>query len=696
MNERRTLHRWLGLTLLLALGPAAAVLPARFALLLALPLLAAVHGLRRQAAPLGRRAHLLLSLVCLAGWAWIFQGRWRSAAAVIGFLALVLALKWLERAPQRLQRDTLILLLGACVLGALGAVHHVAAVGLAALGLMVCALVATLAALHGAARPGRVALRLVAGALPLAALLFLLMPRVPGPLWDIGLGVGLPLGLNVPRGSAGLGGEARLQPGGPRSQRLEDGTVLVARFDGYRPPASQLYWRGPVLARFDGRQWLPAAWWGERGRQMAAGHRRAAAWRASVDGRGSPLRYHLRVAAHGQHWLYGLDLPASLPAESYLSRDWQLLSMTPLREESSYTGQAWLDWREREPRLSDADREEALDWPADPQNNPRLRALGRQLAAGAADERVRLARVLAHFDRAHYRLDGKAVAHPGPALYDHFVFDDRAGSADQYAGAFVLLARAAGLPARLVTGYRGGRLMGATDYVLVKQSHAHAWAEVWLSGHGWTRADPADAVSAPRERTPAGSAEPTAGRAPAAPPPAARTPAGPDTPTAHDPWRDALDRWVLHYDAERRDHMLQAIGPLRSAAPLHQGLLLLIGLPALALAAHAAWRRRQQARQAPWRRGWQLLVRRLAAVGLHTEPGDCPSRLLERLQGRPEPWAGVAAPLVRTWIDWHYGEPAPMRLAPGATPATARAIAAGRDWLRQVQRFRPQAFRSVR
>jgi hypothetical protein len=76
---------------------------------------------------------------------------------------------------------------------------------------------------------------------------------------------------------------------------------------------------------------------------------------------------------------------------------------------------------------------------------------------------------------------------------DQFLFETKSGFCEHYDSAFTIMMRAAGLPARVVTGYQGGVLN--KDYVLVKQSDAHAWSEVWVKNKGWLRVDPTAAVS---------------------------------------------------------------------------------------------------------------------------------------------------------------------------------------------------------
>src|SRR5690606_40152580 len=66
---------------------------------------------------------------------------------------------------------------------------------------------------------------------------------------------------------------------------------------------------------------------------------------------------------------------------------------------------------------------------------------------------------------------------------------------EHFSSAYVVLMRAAGIPARVVTGYAGGYHNRYGDYWLVRRSDAHAWAEVWLEGRGWVRVDPTAAVA---------------------------------------------------------------------------------------------------------------------------------------------------------------------------------------------------------
>ncbi|MDO8300509.1 transglutaminase family protein [Lacisediminimonas sp.] len=113
------------------------------------------------------------------------------------------------------------------------------------------------------------------------------------------------------------------------------------------------------------------------------------------------------------------------------------------------------------------------------------------------DPEVLLKQVLAMFRQQNFRY---TLAPPllGQHTVDDFLFNTRAGFCEHYANAFVVLMRAMDIPARVVTGYQGGEMNQPGEYMTIRQSDAHAWAEVWLEGRGWVRIDPTAAVAPSR------------------------------------------------------------------------------------------------------------------------------------------------------------------------------------------------------
>ena len=130
-------------------------------------------------------------------------------------------------------------------------------------------------------------------------------------------------------------------------------------------------------------------------------------------------------------------------------------------------------------------------------NNPQTLALAGQLRRRAGSDVAFVQTALAFFRTGGFTY---SLTPPplGPDPIDDFLFHTRTGFCGHYASAFVDLMRAGGVPARVVTGYLGGQLNPYDGTLTVRQSDAHAWAEVWLADHGWTRVDPTAVVEPER------------------------------------------------------------------------------------------------------------------------------------------------------------------------------------------------------
>jgi transglutaminase-like putative cysteine protease len=139
----------------------------------------------------------------------------------------------------------------------------------------------------------------------------------------------------------------------------------------------------------------------------------------------------------------------------------------------------------------------------------RVRALAARITAGAQtpyDKAVAIEWYL----RSNYTYD-QAVGDP-PAnrdAVDYFLFDNRRGYCTYFSSAMVVLCRAAGVPARVVTGYTSGEYDQATDTYVVRESNAHAWVEVFFPQYGWVEFEPSAGLPAlARARRPQPSEQP--------------------------------------------------------------------------------------------------------------------------------------------------------------------------------------------
>jgi len=307
-------------------------------------------------------------------------------------------------------------------------------------------------------------------ALPLALLLFVLFPRLPGPFWGIASGQSSRTGLND---EIMLGDVSDLSVSGEVAFRV--------RFDGPIPPPAQRYWRGPVLHEFDGRRWRrpPAQSFPQQ----------------TVTWLGAPVDYQITLEPHDRPWILALDLPAAWPErEARSTYDFQVVARQLVTRVTSYrlrSYPAYIAGAELPTSLRNRD----LRLPS--QGNPRTLAFGRELALESADPMAIAGAMLRKFrtEPYHYTLDPPRLAENA---VDEFLFETRSGFCEHYAAAFTMVMRAAGVPARIVTGYQGGEFNPLGGYLLVRQSDAHAWSEIWVAGRGWLRVDPTAAVAPDR------------------------------------------------------------------------------------------------------------------------------------------------------------------------------------------------------
>jgi protein-glutamine gamma-glutamyltransferase len=195
--------------------------------------------------------------------------------------------------------------------------------------------------------------------------------------------------------------------------------------------------------------------------------------------------------------LIGLEMPRPDAQTLQLARmsfDYQLMVPQSLDRPLHYQLESFSNHRSTEP-LGAAERGLDLALPAN--RNPRSVALAQTLRTQSASDRAYVAAVLDYFRRGEFEytltpplLDFNSI--------DDLLFHTHEGFCGHYASAFAMLMRAGGVPARVVTGYLGGQWNPFGRYLLVRQADAHAWAEVWLEGRGWTRVDPTSVIAPSR------------------------------------------------------------------------------------------------------------------------------------------------------------------------------------------------------
>jgi hypothetical protein len=133
-------------------------------------------------------------------------------------------------------------------------------------------------------------------------------------------------------------------------------------------------------------------------------------------------------------------------------------------------------------------RQAALQLPARLPDSLRSLVEGWRREAAGPEEIVQAA--LRYFATEGFQYTLEPGTYLGPTALEDFLLRRRTGFCEHFSAAFATLMRLAGVPSRIVMGYLGGEYSERGGYMIVRQSDAHAWTEVWLEGSGWTRVDP--------------------------------------------------------------------------------------------------------------------------------------------------------------------------------------------------------------
>jgi len=481
----------------------------------------------------GTTLRVLLTLAAAGAVAWSVAGQLDGRALGVGLLTVMAGLKALEFATRR---DLYVTVFLGCFMLATQFLFDRSLWLSLYLTPLLLGLLALLAYSNRVQPPGwRRALldtgKLLVAGLPMALLLFVLFPRLAEPLWA----------LSTP--AAGVTGMTdRLDPGSVsqlgQSQRL----AFRVTFEGEPPPQAELYWRGPVFWDTDGRSWSAAA---PRG------------GRAELDASGDLWRQEVTLEPSNQHWLFALDRALAAPDDAMLSRDGQLLSRSPLNARRHY--RVLSSPGRGETRLAGLERSRALALP-DGLATPRMRALVTGWLAADANPAAVVQAALRHFREQPFVYTLYPPSLPGNVV-DGFLFDTRRGFCEHYATSFTVLMRLAGVPARVVGGYQGGEWNPVAEHLTVRQSDAHAWAEVWL-GDRWQRVDPTAAVAPQRIERPIDVAVAQEG--------SPVTFQGPTSGWLANLWRDGgwllegmelgWQRWVVGYTDRTQAGLLASLG----------------------------------------------------------------------------------------------------------------------------------------
>ena len=448
--------------------------------------------------------------------------------------------------------------------------------------------------------------KLLLQAIPIAMLLFVAVPRVTSPGWGEG---------TSGSGSATTGLSSRMSPGSISSLSKSNDVAFRVEFQGRTPTPYDLYWRGPVLSGFDGREWfiLPRA-----------KHQTFPQTQHS-DNNAARLHYTVTLEPGYNSWLPALDAPASLPLRSSrsnpreiiatITEEKQLDAIIKLNRPVRYSTESVITDRFYTNSLPGA------EYLLTTERHPRARQLATTLRQQFTDDAALANQILRMFNQEKFSYTLSPPKLTGDTI-DEFLFNSRSGFCEHYSSSFVFLLRAAGIPARVVTGYQGGEING--NYMIVRQSDAHAWAEAFINGQ-WRRFDPTSAVAPERIEQGIGEVLRNEGRNIVAQLPVIKS-----LQLKWDKFNYSWQSMVIGFDSNSQKKMWQQLGLQKPGAVTLVLLIAAVVLLWIALII-APWSLLRRDRSDLCQLQWEKLCHRFASRGFSRRNGETAEAYVERL-----------------------------------------------------------------
>ena len=590
--------RCLGIALLLSFALHAPRLPLAVNILFILyVLLLWFERYRARAGPPGKHRRRIIGYVllcCAIATVYSCYGYLMGRSPMLAMFPLLAVLKFRE---MQSARDYQVLVMIGLFMSASNFIH---AQGLYTALLTLPIIVLLIAApvlLHGDLEAPRLrravafSTRVLVVAIPFMLIGFVLFPRLPGPLWSI---------IRDPA-AAHSGLSASMTPGSISSLSLSDEIVFRVEFHGDVPGQEVLYWRGPVFWQLSGETW-------------SAGQAHQSAREPIIKADSQPLFYSVMLEPSPHNRMFAIDVPAQAVAGARMSSDLQLLTSKPILKRTRYQLASYTQYRLTASGPDELQR--ALQLP--PGGNPRTVALARSWRDEGLQARDIIQRALHMFHEQGF----KYTLQPERRLVDSvdfLLFESRQGFCEHYAAALAVLARAAGIPARIVTGYQGGTLNRIGGYYTVRQRDAHAWVETWQQDLGWVRVDPTLAVAPSRIH------QGLQGLLAEQPATAELQLLSRDselgalwdfTLDSLDAIHNSWNQWVIGYDREQQLRLLSTLGG-GGQTDLNRFAMLLavlaLGLFVAYLAMALRWR---DSRQDPAVRAYRRFTAKLARIGI--------------------------------------------------------------------------------
>ena len=307
--------------------------------------------------------------------------------------------------------------------------------------------------------------------LPWVVVLFIFFPRISFDHADYGF-----KGENIQRmghdGTMFLDSKALLVP--------SDRIVMEVGFDKEVPSSDKLYFRGSILYVDRKDHWEPLP---------STVKRKSPIY---YPQKGESVDYKVTLYPTQKRWIYLLDMPALAVKGADLDKDLISTVEKPIKAPMHYAATSSLS-----PKLHDNLDQDTLyaSTHFDAKRNPKTYREAQRIKKRFKKPDERASALIKFFQQQSlvYSLKPKALDINNTA--DSFLFDTRLGYCVHFASSFVVMARMAGIPSRIVTGYKADKANSLNNYLSVKERDAHAWAELYINQH-WVRVETTSTASA--------------------------------------------------------------------------------------------------------------------------------------------------------------------------------------------------------
>lgn len=493
-------------------------------------------------------------------------------------------------------------------------------------------------------------LELFAWSLPLAVIFFLFLPRINGPLWDLGLAFGLPLSVFEKMQGVSplesLDGEKQ-SPENNTIQRMrqQQKIILIAEFSNSPPEGKNLYWRGPVYLGKKSGKWVTTTYNTGRTQRLKDAYRNKTEYQDAINHTNQAIQYKVKLAASSKIWLFALDTPMHNAQESYISKDLQLLSIRSVKDEFQYEISSFLDGHFMDsskyhyPDNLDPVDEEATDLADIIQTmTPQQAADLKSKSIGASKESYIISNTLKFLQQAPQI--------PTLATFRQYILKKNINS-QAISGVIVQALQQAGLPARLVGGYQGGDGVAFTDIIVVREKHLHYWLEVWTQESGWSRMDPKSLLSNPKNKQEIQQS--LASISPIAQKKITNHTTIIDPPNTS--FLQKVELWLLSYAPEVKTAVRK--GNAGNPSPTIP-LWLIFAAATLLWAAFFILFRFYRNKTPLLQMSWNRLTKHLAKQGYHLQSWQCPSHLKDLIAKESPKWQPTAFDLINCYLVLTY------------------------------------------